>query len=144
MIKNWAEKILLKNWIKKQNKKTKKNLRPNSTQVVFAFSKYLPLSLPPIYFNIWLPYTPDKIHKSVSLQIRNSPRTAQPLFWMFTEQLSGTICLKHSATLILPPLSKPPSRRTCLIIISKLFFFIALPIPSFDAVCVCVCVRVCG
>ena len=35
--------------------------------------------------------------------------------------LSGTICLKHSAALILPPLLKPPSSRTCLIIISKLF-----------------------
>ena len=53
--------------------------------------------------------------------------------------LSGTICLKHSATLILPPLSKPPSRSTCLITISKLFFT-ALPIPSSDALCVCVCV----
>ena len=39
---------------------------------------------------------------------------------------------------------KPPSRRTCLIIISKLFFT-AVPIPSFDTcvfVCVCVCVSV--
>ena len=44
-------------------------------------------------------------------------------------------------TLILPPLSKPPSRRSCLIIISKLFFS-ALPIPSSDTLCVCVCV--CG
>ena len=47
-----------------------------------------------------------------------------------------------SATLILPPLLKPPSRRTCLIIISKLFFT-ALPIPLSDTVCVCVCVCVC-
>ena len=31
--------------------------------------------------------------------------------------LFGTICLKRSATLILPPLLKPPSRRTCLITI---------------------------
>ena len=56
--------------------------------------------------------------------------------------LSGTICLKHSATLMLPPLLKPPSRGTCLIIISKLFFT-ALPIPSSDAECVCLCVCVC-
>ena len=63
------------------------------------------------------------------------------LFLMLAH-LSGTICLKHSATLILPPLSKLPSRCTCLIIISKLFLT-ALPIPSFDTVCVCVCVCVC-
>ena len=62
------------------------------------------------------------------------------LFLMLAH-LSGTICLKHSATLILPPLLKPPSRRTCLITISKLFFT-ALPIPSSDTLCVCVCVCV--
>ena len=49
--------------------------------------------------------------------------------------LSGTICLRHS--LILPPLLNPPSRRTCLIIISKLFFT-AMPIPLSNAECVCV------
>ena len=44
---------------------------------------------------------------------------------------------------------KPPSRRTCLITISKLFFT-AMPIPLSDTVCVCVrvcvcvCVCVCG
>ena len=56
--------------------------------------------------------------------------------------LFGTIRLKHSATLILLPLLKPPSRCTCLIIISKLFFT-AMPIPSYDmrvSACVCVCV----
>ena len=51
--------------------------------------------------------------------------------------LFGTICLKHSATLTLPPLLKLPSRRTCLMTISKLFFTV-VPIPSSDAVCVCV------
>ena len=53
------------------------------------------------------------------------------------------ICLEQFASntpiLILSPLSKPPSRRTCLIIISKLFFT-ALPIPSSNAMCVSVCV----
>ena len=56
--------------------------------------------------------------------------------------LFGTVCLKHSATLILPPLLKPPSRRTCSITISKLFFTAVL-IPSSNAqVCVCVCLSV--
>ena len=53
--------------------------------------------------------------------------------------LSGTICLKHSTTLILSHLLKLPSRCTCLIIISKLFFTI-VPIPLSDIECVRVCV----
>ena len=61
------------------------------------------------------------------------------LFFMLAH-LSGTICLKHSTTLILPPVLKPPSRRTCLITISKLFFA-ALPIPLSDTVCVRACAR---
>ena len=59
--------------------------------------------------------------------------------------LFGTVCLKNSATLFLLPLLKPPSRRTCLIIISKQFFT-AMPIPSSNMqVCACggVCAGVC-
>ena len=63
--------------------------------------------------------------------------------------LFETVCLKHSATLILPPLLKPPSRRAYSITISKLFFTAVL-IPPYDPrVCVCVhafvraCVCVC-
>ena len=59
--------------------------------------------------------------------------------------LFETICLKHSATLILPPLLKPPSRRAYSITISKLIFTAVL-IPSYDArTCACVhaCVRAC-
>ena len=49
----------------------------------------------------------------------------------------------QTATLILPPLLKPPSRRTCLIIISKLFFT-AVSIPSSDVqVCMCACMHAC-
>ena len=39
-------------------------------------------------------------------------------------------------------LIQPPSRHTCLIIISRLFFT-ALPIPSSNTLCVCMCVCVC-
>ena len=58
--------------------------------------------------------------------------------------LRWPICLEQFASntppLILPPLLKLPSRCTCLIIISKLFFT-AVPIPLSDASkCVCVCV----
>ena len=57
--------------------------------------------------------------------------------------LCWPICLEQFASntlpLILPPLLKPPSRRTCLITLSKLFFT-ALPIPSSNTMCVCVCV----
>ena len=54
---------------------------------------------------------------------------------------------QNSATLILPPFLKPPSRRTCLIIISKLFFYNrAYPVVrrwvcacAYVSVSVCVC-----
>ena len=48
--------------------------------------------------------------------------------------LCWPLCLEQFAsnTLILPPLLKPPSRCTCLITISKLSFFTAIP------TCVCV------
>ena len=59
--------------------------------------------------------------------------------------LSGTICPKHSATLILPHLLKPPSRCTRLVTISKLSFSQPRlsPCSTCKHVCVCVCVRVC-
>ena len=54
--------------------------------------------------------------------------------------LFGAICLKHSTTLILPPVLvlKPPSRRTSSIIVSKLSFSQPCPQSSRRA-----CVRVC-
>ena len=54
--------------------------------------------------------------------------------------LHWPVCLKQFAWNT-PPLLKPPSRCTCLMIISKLFFT-AVPIPSSDAVCAWVCVSV--
>ena len=59
--------------------------------------------------------------------------------------LCWPICLEQFAALILPPLLKLPSRHTCLIIISKLFFT-AVPIPSSDVcvrMCICACMRAC-
>ena len=49
--------------------------------------------------------------------------------------LFGTVCLKHSSILILPPLSRPPSRRTCSVTISKLSF--SQPNLSPRPTCVC-------
>ena len=49
--------------------------------------------------------------------------------------LLGTVCLSHSATLILPPLLTLPSRCTYLVTISKLFHSHAYPLIQ----CVCVC-----
>ena len=51
--------------------------------------------------------------------------------------LQGTVCLSHSATLILPPLLTLPSRCTYLVTISKLFHSHAYPL--IQCVCVCVC-----
>ena len=83
------------------------------------------------------PYSPARQLRSASdTQTFVAPRVNTKTFgdrsYSLTQaNLFGTICLKHSATLILPPLLKPPSSRTCLIIISKLFFT-AVPIPSSD------------
>ena len=56
--------------------------------------------------------------------------------------LFGTVCLKHSATLILPSLLRPPSRCTRSVTISKLFFT-AMPMSFVWCMKVCVCVCVC-
>ena len=79
--------------------------------------------------DLFQPYTDTRTF--VTPRVNTQKHLVKDLFLMHSH-LFGTICLKHSATLILPPLLKPPSRRTCLIIISKLFFT-ALPIPSSDA-----------
>ena len=99
-------------------------------------------SAPQCLSDLLQPYTPARQLRSASdTRTFVTPRVNTKTFGERSFSYAGPICLKHSATLFLPPLSKPPSRRTCLIIISKLFFT-ALPIPSFDALCVCVCVCV--
>ena len=61
--------------------------------------------------------------------------------FLLLAHLFRTIFLKHSAILILPLLLKLPSKRTCSITISELFFT-AYPIPPCGRrVCVCECVR---
>ena len=42
--------------------------------------------------------------------------------FLMLAHLFGTICRRQSATMILPPLLKPPSQRTCSMTISKLSF----------------------
>ena len=93
------------------------------------------------------PYTPARQLRSASdTRTFVTPRVNTKTFGERSFSYAGPSVwnnlLKHSAILILPPLSKPPSRRTCLITISKLFFT-ALPIPSSDTVCVCARARVC-
>ena len=79
------------------------------------------------------PYSPARQLRSASdTRTFVTPRVNIKTFGERSFSYAGPICLKHSATLILHPLLKPPSRRTCLVIISKLFFT-ALPIPSSDA-----------
>ena len=67
--------------------------------------------------------------KTVNFDRKNDKQHLVKDLFLMLAHLFGTICLKHSYILILPPLLKPPSRRTCLIIISKLFFT-AVPILS--------------
>ena len=58
--------------------------------------------------------------------------------------LSGSVCIKQSATLSLPPQLKPLSRRICSITISKLpYYSHAYPPPHPPPTSVCVCVSVC-
>ena len=86
------------------------------------------------------PYTPARQLRSASDTWTSCKHKSiwWKIFFLMLAHLSGTICLKQSATLILPPLSKPPSRRTCLIIISKLFFH-SPDHPLVRHLCVCVC-----
>ena len=49
--------------------------------------------------------------------------------------LSGRVCLKNSATLILLPLSKPSSKPVCSKSIIKLSTFVTVFIPAFQKWC---------
>ena len=72
-----------------------------------------------------------------------SPLVKTQNHFLTMANLFVAIRLKHSATLILPSLLKPPSRRTSSIIVSKLSF--SQPCPqSSRCACVRACVRVCA
>ena len=81
---------------------------------------------PSVSVHLLQPYTPARQLRSASDTDTNrfhpscihKKHLVKDLFLMLAH-LFGTICLKHSATLNLPPLLKPPSRRIWLIIISK-------------------------
>ena len=85
-------------------------------------------------------YTPARQLRSASnTQTFITPRVNTETFGERSFSYAGPSVwnnLPHSATLILPPLLKPPSRCTCLIIISKLFHSRAYPL-------VRCCVRAC-
>ena len=91
-----------------------------------VISAYIPLPVPTSYSLC--------IHSTsctYSLGLYSTPCT--------TVHTLNLLCLKHSTALILTPFLKPPSRCTCSITISELFFK-AVPFPLSDAwVCVCVC-----
>ena len=74
----------------------------------------------------------------------NTQKLEKDLF-LTVAHLLGTICLKCYSVLILPPLLKPPSRRTCLIIISELFSPLVrrMSVCMRVRVCLCVSVSVC-
>ena len=97
-----------------------------------------PLIIWPVSFNLTLQqdnYDPHPTSEPLSPLVSTQKRLAREHF-LSLAHLLGTICLTHSATLILPPLSK-----AALISISKQFF---TAVPTSDVcVCVCVCVRAC-
>ena len=63
-------------------------------------------------------YYPHPIHEPSCKQKKPLAKDNFPTL----AHLSGPVCIKQSATLNLPPLLKPPSRRICSITISKLSF----------------------
>ena len=65
--------------------------------------------------NLLQPYTPARQLRSASdtrtfVTPRVNTNTFSERSFSYAGHLSGTVCLKHSATLILHSLSKPPSR----------------------------------
>ena len=115
------KKLYCNGWIHVNEFKKKKKATTTTTTTTKVFKKKKSSLLPVIVI----------VTTYIIIMITDEHHLRNDIFLMLAH-LFGTICLKHSATLVLPPLLKPPSRRTCLITISKLFFT-ALPVPSSDA-----------